>query len=125
MTAQTIGHIGFGCTEMVDRNGGQWEFYFNGTSQGFDIPLRLDGSAFTTTVWRALQDILAGETRNYSEIAQSIGRPSSVRVLAHSNEGDQIAIHVPCHCVIGTDGSLPGYGGGLWRKQKLLEIKKA
>ena len=94
----------------------RFEFYFNRIVKGLDILLRLDGSAFTTTVWCALEDIPAGETHNYSEIAQSIVRPLSFRVLTHFNEANQIAILVPCHCVIGTDGSLTSYCGGLWRK---------
>ena len=103
----------------------RFEFYFNRIVKGLDILLRLDGSAFTTTVWCALEDIPAGEAHNYSEIAQNIVSPLSLRVLTHSNEANQIAILVPCHYVIGTDGSLTSYCRGLRRKQKLLEIKKA
>ncbi|MGB1509040.1 MAG: methylated-DNA--[protein]-cysteine S-methyltransferase [Paracoccaceae bacterium] len=69
-------------------------------------------------------NIPAGETRSYSEIAQKLGRATAVRAVAQANGANQIAILIPCHRVIGADGSLTGYGGGLWRKQKLLEIER-
>ena len=89
----------------------------------FDLTIVLHGTDFTKTVWKALCDIPAGETRSYGELAQTIGKPSASRAVARANGCNQIAIVVPCHRVIGSDGSLTGYGGGLWRKQKLLEIE--
>ncbi len=71
-----------------------------------------------------MQSIPAGQTRSYSELAKQIGKPQATRAVARANGANQIALVVPCHRVIGADGSLTGYGGGLWRKQKLLEIEK-
>ncbi|MEO0903647.1 MAG: methylated-DNA--[protein]-cysteine S-methyltransferase, partial [Pseudomonadota bacterium] len=82
------------------------------------------GSPFTQSVWDQLRLIPAGVTRSHSDIAARIGRPSAVRAVARANGANQIAIVVPCHRVIGADGSLTGYGGGLWRKQKLIEIER-
>ena len=75
-------------------------------------------------VWEELRQIPVGQTRTYSEIAQRIGRASSTRAVARANGANQIALMVPCHRVIGADGSLTGYGGGLWRKQRLIEIER-
>lgn len=97
--------------------------FFAGAGADFDTPLALHGSDFTRSVWDALRRIPAGETRSYSQIAREIGRPDAVRAVARANGANQIALVVPCHRVIGADGSLTGYGGGLWRKQRLLEIE--
>ena len=98
--------------------------FFAGESAHFNTPLALHGSEFTTAVWRALREIPAGETRSYGALAQALGRPSAVRAVAQANGANQIALVIPCHRVIGADGSLTGYGGGLWRKQRLLEIER-
>ncbi len=87
------------------------------------MPLALHGSDFTKQVWRALMDIPAGETRSYGGLAANMGRPEASRAVARANGANQIALVIPCHRVIGADGSLTGYGGGLWRKQRLLEIE--
>jgi O-6-methylguanine DNA methyltransferase len=79
------------------------------------------GSAFTSQVWDALREIPCGETRSYGQIADRIGRPSAVRAVARANGANQVAILVPCHRVIGADGTLVGYGGKLWRKKWLLD----
>lgn len=97
--------------------------FFEGRSAVFDLPLVMHGSPFTQDVWRELQNIRAGETRSYSEIARAIEKPLAVRAVARANGANQIAIVIPCHRVIGADGALTGYGGGLWRKQKLIEIE--
>ncbi len=89
----------------------------------FDLPLVMHGSVFTQDVRRELRNIRAGETRSYSEIARTIEKPLAARAVARANGANQIAIIIPCHRVIGADGSLTGYGGGLWRKQKLIEIE--
>ncbi|MGB1332933.1 MAG: methylated-DNA--[protein]-cysteine S-methyltransferase, partial [Paracoccaceae bacterium] len=70
-------------------------------------------------------DIPAGQTRSYAQLAQMIENPTATRAVARANGTNQIAIVIPCHRVIGADGSLTGYGGGLWRKQKLLEVERA
>jgi AraC family transcriptional regulator of adaptative response/methylated-DNA-[protein]-cysteine methyltransferase len=95
--------------------------YFAGERRRFEIPLRQRGSPFQVGVWRALCDIPYGETRSYSDIARSIGTPAAVRAVGTTNGQNQIAIVVPCHRVIRSDGSLCGYGGGRWRKQWLLD----
>jgi AraC family transcriptional regulator of adaptative response/methylated-DNA-[protein]-cysteine methyltransferase len=99
----------------------QLEEYFAGGRRDFDIPMRAPGTPFQSLVWNALQRIPHGATRSYAEIAAAIGRPTSVRAVARANGDNRIAILIPCHRVIGSDGSLTGYGGGLWRKEELLE----
>jgi len=81
--------------------------------------------AFSKRVWRALCDIPAGQTLSYAQLAQIIENPAATRAVARANGANQIAIVIPCHRVIGADGSLTGYGGGLCRKQKLLEVERA
>lgn len=118
------GRIGFGRQPPLDRLEAELDAYFSGRSARFSVPLAFHGSDFTKAVWHALVGIPAGEIRSYSEIATDIGRPSAVRAVARANGANQIALLVPCHRVLGADGSLTGYGGGLWRKQKLIEIER-
>ncbi|MBD9374178.1 bifunctional transcriptional activator/DNA repair protein Ada [Rhizobium sp. ARZ01] len=94
--------------------------YFSGESAEFKTPLALNGSDFEKKVWRALLEIPVGETRSYGDIARKVDTIDSVRAVARANGTNRIAIVVPCHRCIGADGSLTGYGGGLWRKQWLL-----
>jgi AraC family transcriptional regulator, regulatory protein of adaptative response / methylated-DNA-[protein]-cysteine methyltransferase len=117
------GQIGFGCPAPTGLAKSQLIAFFQGQSADFTIPLALHGTDFTKSVWRQLQTIPAGQTRSYSELADTIGRPSATRAVARANGANQIAIVVPCHRVIGADGSLTGYGGGIWRKQKLIELE--
>ncbi|MEO9897480.1 MAG: trifunctional transcriptional activator/DNA repair protein Ada/methylated-DNA--[protein]-cysteine S-methyltransferase [Paracoccaceae bacterium] len=98
--------------------------FFAGTNPSFETPLTFNGTPFSKSVWTELQRIPAGTTRTYTEIATNIGRPDATRAVARANGANQIAIIVPCHRVIAADGSLTGYGGGLWRKQKLIEIEQ-
>jgi AraC family transcriptional regulator, regulatory protein of adaptative response / methylated-DNA-[protein]-cysteine methyltransferase len=98
--------------------------YFAARSDKFATPLALEGRAFTRQVWNVLREIPAGQTRSYSDIARQIGRPLATRAVARANGANQIALMIPCHRVIGADGSLTGYGGGLWRKQRLIEIER-
>jgi len=98
--------------------------FFDGRRRVFDTPLTMHGTPFTRTVWDALRRIPAGSTRSYSDIARAIGRPSATRAVARANGANTIAIVVPCHRVIGADGALTGYGGGLWRKHKLIEFER-
>lgn len=95
--------------------------YFDGKRQAFDLPLKFYGTDFQNRVWTALQDIPFGETRSYLQLARELGDEKSIRAAASANGKNPFAIVVPCHRVIGTDGSLTGYAGGLWRKQWLLE----
>ena len=97
--------------------------FFEARSATFSTPISFCGSEFSKAVWQELRTIPAGETRSYSQIACNINRPTATRAVARANGANQLALVVPCHRVIGADGSLTGYGGGLWRKQKLLEIE--
>lgn len=98
--------------------------YFQGSLREFAVPLALFGSAFQRDVWHALRRIPYGETRSYAEQAAVIGRPDAVRAVARANGDNKVAVVVPCHRVIGSDGRLTGYGGGLWRKRWLLELER-
>lgn len=110
-----------GTTPLLDSLVAQLEEYFAGTRSTFDVPMVEHGSAFQRSVWAALRAIPCGETRSYSAIAREVGRASAVRAVAQANGANQIAVLIPCHRVIGADGSLTGYGGKLWRKEWLLE----
>ncbi len=113
--------VGFGVTGPTRSIEHELNAYFDGSSATFATPLAFHGSAFTQSVWRALIDIPAGETRSYAELAAALDAPTATRAVARANGANQIAIAVPCHRVIGADGSLTGYGGGLWRKRWLIE----
>ena len=118
------GHLGIGRTDPSEQIKEELRAFFAGTLSGFRTPLAYHGSDFSGAVWDAVRQIPAGQTRHYADIAASIGRPSAVRAVARANGANQIALVIPCHRVIGADGSLTGYGGGLWRKQKLLDIER-
>lgn len=97
--------------------------YFAGERQEFDLTLAPEGTPFERTVWEALRGIPFGQTRSYGEIAQAIGRPGAARAVGRANGANPIPIVVPCHRVIGSNGSLTGFGGGLEAKSRLLEIE--
>lgn len=97
--------------------------YFDGQRARFELPLHLAGTAFQERVWKCLTQIPFGETRSYQQQAELVGNPDAVRAVARANGDNRIAILVPCHRVIGKNGRLTGYGGGLWRKRALLEIE--
>ncbi len=99
--------------------------YFAGTRRAFDLPLHEPGTPFQERVWAELRGIPFGETRSYLDIARALGDPAAVRAVAQANGRNRIAILVPCHRVIGADGGLNGYAGGVWRKRRLLEIEGA
>ena len=103
----------------------QLKEYFAGRRRQFDLPLDLRGTDFQKRCWRELLKIPYGETRSYADIARAIGNPAAVRAVGLANGQNPIAIIVPCHRVIGSDGSLTGYGGGLETKRKLLELEGA
>jgi len=98
----------------------QLQEYFSGKRREFDVPLVLPGTPFQQRVWAGLQTIPYGSTRSYKEQAETIGLPNAVRAVAKANGDNRIAIIIPCHRVIGANGELIGYGGGLWRKRYLL-----
>jgi methylated-DNA-[protein]-cysteine S-methyltransferase len=97
--------------------------YFAGERTEFDLSLRLEGAPFEREVWEALLGIGYGETVSYGEIARRVGHPGSARAVGAANGRNPIAIIVPCHRVIGADGSLTGYGGGLECKRALLDLE--
>jgi AraC family transcriptional regulator of adaptative response/methylated-DNA-[protein]-cysteine methyltransferase len=97
--------------------------YFAGARRDFTVPLSFPGTPFQMRVWSALRQIPSGATTSYKRLAESIGQPDAVRAVARANGDNRIAILIPCHRVIGSDGKLVGYGGGLWRKRKLLELE--
>jgi AraC family transcriptional regulator of adaptative response/methylated-DNA-[protein]-cysteine methyltransferase len=101
----------------------QLSCYFEGTRQVFELPLLYPGSDFDRAVWEALLAIPYGESRSYGAQAASLGRPEAVRAVAGANGRNRIALVIPCHRVIGADGSLTGYAGGLERKRFLLELE--
>ncbi|MBQ0820114.1 bifunctional transcriptional activator/DNA repair protein Ada [Microvirga sp. HBU67558] len=119
-----VGPISFGRHPMLDALAEQMEQYFAGRSACFTVPIAQTGTAFEATVWEALRQIPVGHTRSYGEIARFIDRPDAPRAVARANGANQVAIIVPCHRVIGADGSLTGYGGRIWRKQWLLEHER-
>jgi methylated-DNA-[protein]-cysteine S-methyltransferase len=97
--------------------------YWAGRRTIFDLPLEMEGSPFQRRVWRALRDIPYGETISYGELARRIDVPSAARAVGVANGHNPICVIVPCHRVIGADGSLTGFGGGLERKRLLLELE--
>jgi O-6-methylguanine DNA methyltransferase len=99
--------------------------YFAGSRREFSFPLDLRGTEFQLACWRALLAIPYGETRSYADIARAVGRPQGFRAVGMANNRNPVAIVVPCHRVIASDGSLCGYGGGLDIKRKLLELEGA
>ncbi|WP_030900513.1 methylated-DNA--[protein]-cysteine S-methyltransferase [Streptomyces sp. NRRL F-5126] len=103
----------------------QLDAYFRGELREFDLPLHMAGTEFQRLVWGALLTIPYGETRSYGDLAQAIGRPGASRAVGLANGKNPISIVVPCHRVIGADGSLTGYGGGLANKQRLLALESA
>lgn len=101
----------------------QLDQYFAGERREFDVQLDLDGNSFELSVWNALLAIPYGETASYGQIARRIGARSGARAVGLANGRNPVAVIVPCHRVIGADGSLTGYGGGLERKRFLLELE--
>lgn len=99
--------------------------YFAGDRVEFDLPLAFSGTPFQETVWRALLQIPYGETTTYRELAESIGRPTASRAVGLANGRNPIGIVVPCHRVLGSDGSLTGYAAGVECKRRLLELERA
>ena len=101
----------------------QLEEYFKGQRKHFELPLEMRGTAFQKKVWQALTEIPYGETRSYKALAEAIGSPKAVRAVGGANHRNPLMIIVPCHRVIGANGALVGYGGGLALKSALLELE--
>jgi AraC family transcriptional regulator of adaptative response/methylated-DNA-[protein]-cysteine methyltransferase len=113
-----------GAHPHLSRIGEELAQYFAGRKLGFATPVALRGSSFQVAVWKALLAIPPGATRSYAEIAAAVGRASAVRAVGRANGDNRLCLIVPCHRVIGADGTLTGYGGGLWRKQWLLDHER-
>jgi AraC family transcriptional regulator of adaptative response/methylated-DNA-[protein]-cysteine methyltransferase len=112
-----------GSNALLERLDEEIAAYFDGDLREFATPLSTPGTPFQQEGWEALRQIRYGETRSYGDVARAIGRPTAVRAVARANGDNRIAIIIPCHRVIGSDGRLTGYGGGLWRKRRLLELE--
>jgi methylated-DNA-[protein]-cysteine S-methyltransferase len=110
-------------TPLIKKAAAQIDEYLNGKRKKFSLPLAMHGTPFQMDVWRALQSIPYGETRSSKEIAELVKRPNAVRAVGMANHRNPISIIVPCHRVIGHNGSLTGYGGGLPLKKYLLELE--
>ena len=108
---------------ILHETAAQLERYFRGALREFDVPLDLQGTEFQKRVWSALLEIPYGETRSYSDLARRLGKPNATRAVGAANGANPIAIIVPCHRVIASNGSLWGYGGGLERKRFLLDLE--
>jgi len=109
-------------TDLIER---ELQAFFKGQLSSFETPIELLGSDFQKSVWQVIADIPCGETRAYSEIAKTMNKPTATRAVARATGSNQLAIIIPCHRVIGQDGNLTGYAGGLPRKKWLLDMEKA
>ncbi len=124
-------HTRLGCTivpgtnPIIKKTHKELKAYFQGKLQRFTVPLLTPGSAFQQRVWKALQEIPYGTTTSYGELARKLGLPAGHRAVARANGDNRIAIIIPCHRVINSDGKLAGYGGGVWRKQRLIDIERS
>lgn len=110
--------------ELTDNVYAQLQQYFSGKRQKFDFPYKLHGTQFQMKVWKALCDIPYGETRTYKDIAIAIGNPKASRAVGMANNKNPITIAVPCHRVIGANGKLVGYAGGIEMKKGLLDLER-
>ena len=113
-----------GSNAITEKASKQLDEYFEGKRKDFDLPLVTPGTEFQNSVWKQLRTIPYGQTRSYEEQATAINNPKAVRAVARSNGDNRIAIIIPYHRVIAKDGTLCGYGGGLWRKKYLLELEE-
>lgn len=111
-------------TALIAEAAGQLREYFDGSRQSFALPLQAEGTAFQKKVWQGLRAIPYGETRSYQALAESIGHPKACRAVGGANHCNPIMIVIPCHRVIGKNGSLVGFGGGLDVKAWLLDHEK-
>ncbi|HEX9065544.1 MAG TPA: methylated-DNA--[protein]-cysteine S-methyltransferase [Streptosporangiaceae bacterium] len=116
--------VGPGDEPVLDAAAAQLDAYFAGELTEFDLPLTMNGTGFQRTVWAGLQAIPYGQTISYGELARRIGQPSAFRAVGLANGRNPVSIVVPCHRVIGADGSLTGYGGGMERKRFLLGLEQ-
>ncbi|MGZ3215631.1 bifunctional transcriptional activator/DNA repair enzyme AdaA [Paracoccus sp. T5] len=123
LSALVGGRVGLGRNGIIDRTEAALEGFFAGRDGRLDLPVRMHGTPFQLRVWQELQAIPPGQTRSYGQLAAAIGQPSAVRAVARANGANRLALVVPCHRVIGADGTMTGYAGGLWRKERLIALE--
>ncbi len=111
-------------TSLIKETAQQLEQYFSKKRKVFNLPVKPEGTDFQVKVWNSLTEITYGETRSYKELAAMTGNPKACRAVGMANNRNPVAIIIPCHRVIGHDGSLTGYAGGLELKKQLLELEK-
>ena len=111
-------------TELILQCKMQLDEYFRGERKTFDLPLAPKGTDFQKKVWNALKEIPYGETRTYGEIAAAVGNPKAARAVGMANNKNPIGIIIPCHRVVGVDGKLVGYAGGMDKKEWLLQLER-
>ncbi|WP_024620239.1 methylated-DNA--[protein]-cysteine S-methyltransferase [Metaclostridioides mangenotii] len=111
-------------TELIKKAFNEFKEYLSGDRKNFDIPLEPEGTEFQLKVWEALKSIPYGETCSYKDIAKKVGSPKAYRAVGLANNKNPISIFIPCHRVIGSNGKLVGYGGGLDVKEFLLKLEK-
>ena len=121
---ERLGPVLPGSHPLLDQLRAQLAEYFAGTRRDFTVPLDYPGTPFQTRVWNGLRRIPYGETISYEKLAWQVGAPGAQRAVGHANGQNRIAIVIPCHRVVNKDGKLGGYGGGLWRKQILLDLER-
>jgi len=119
-----LGPVLPGAHPLLDQLRSELAEYFAGTRREFTVPLVYPGTPFQVKVWDALREIPYGETYSYEKLAWAVGAPGAQRAVGHANGQNRLAILIPCHRVVNKDGKLGGYGGGLWRKQLLLELER-
>jgi methylated-DNA-[protein]-cysteine S-methyltransferase len=122
--AGRAGADGAGRPPVLAESVAQLQAYFRGERRSFSLPLRLDGTPFQRRVWARLVRVPYGQTTTYGRLARALGKPRAMRAVGGANHRNPVSIVVPCHRVIGADGSLTGYGGGLWRKEWLLRHER-
>ena len=110
-------------SDLIEQLKGELDAYFKGELKAFTVPLDLIGTEFQQTVWQGLCTIPYGQTKSYKEQAEFLQLPKSIRAVANANGQNRMALVIPCHRIIGTDRSLTGYRGGIWRKKFLLELE--
>jgi len=113
-----------GADPLIERARDQVTEYLEGARTSFDLPHAGVGTPFQREVWVRLEEIPYGETRSYAEVARAVGRPGAIRAVGAANGANPLAVIVPCHRVVASDGSLSGYAGGVWRKRRLLDLER-
>lgn len=114
----------YGCNRLIEQAIRQLDEYFEGSRRSFDLPLRFEGTEFQRLVWQQMLIVPYGETVSYKSVAVAIGRPTAVRAVAAAIGQNPLSVIVPCHRVVGVDGSLTGYAGGLAAKSALLRLER-